>query len=138
MRARIDGAKLTEEIMAISDEIDALETDFNREKKACLEEVFVEFNLKDTNHEDDNRKQKIIEKVQQNIENNMNHLIQKQIILNQIYMAKSKARLSELNHVITMQEEAKEHLIDLREAIESELDKIRVSKKQLQQIDLSK
>lgn len=135
MRARVIGAKLTDEIMSISNEIDQLEVVFKREKKDCFEEVFTKYNV----IEDDNDgnglteiRKKIINSIQDNIENNMNHLIQKQIILNKVYMAKSKARFSELNQVIQMQKEAKVRLIEIRGAIESELEQIRLNRKKLQ------
>ncbi len=135
MRARINGAKLTEEIMGISSEVDALETIFKYEKKACFEEVFTKYNVGIDESGDSNTtniQQKIINKIRQNIENNMNHLIQKQIILNKIYMAKSKARFSEINQVLQMQREAKARLIELRGAIENELEQIRLNRKKLQ------
>lgn len=134
MRARVKAAKMTDELMAISEEIDALESVFKQEKKACFEDVFLEHNLnEDENDENKGQKKKIIENIQNNIENNMNYLIKKQIILNQVYMAKSKSRFSELSQVIIMQAEAIEDLTALRKSIEDELKKIRKNKKKMQE-----
>ena len=135
MRARVIGAKLTDEIMSISNGIDQLEVVFKREKKDCFEEVFTKYNVIEDENDDTDLteiRKRIIHSIQENIENNMNHLIQKQIILNKVYMAKSKARFSELNQVIQMQKEAKVRLIELRGAIESELEQIRLNRKKLQ------
>ena len=134
MRARVKAAKLTEEITAISEEIDVLEAVFEQEKKACFEDIFLEYNL-DENEDNQHRQQKkrVIEKIQNNIERNMNYLIQKQIIINQVYMAKSKARFSELSQVINMQTEAIENLTVLQKCIQDEIEQIRINKKKMQE-----
>lgn len=126
MRARIDTIKLTNTINDISNEIDQLERVFKKEKKACFEEIFIEYTLGESSNKEDVNKEKMeyIERIQRSIENNMNHLVHKQIIMNQIYMAKSKARIGDITQVIGMQQEAIDDLHDLRDGIKSELNKI--------------
>ena len=133
MRARVETVKLTDEIKTLSDEIDSLEQEFKIEKKACFEEVFVKYNEKNgiEDSQENVTRIKAIEDIQKNIENNMNYLIKKQILLNQIYMAKSKARMSDLNHVIVMQKEAKNILLTIKESIADELTEIRTKRRKL-------
>ena len=134
MRAGVETVKLTDEIKTLSDEIDNLEQEFKKEKKACFEEVFVKFNEKSSIEDDSQENQariKAVEDIQKNIENNMSQLIKKQILLNQIYMAKSKARMSDLNHVIAMQKEAKNILIIIKEKVAEELTEIRTKRRKL-------